>query len=425
LPRLKAKRSTLLAIPLVAAALVVLGVLVQPALKKRLPTDVAAVDSKTSVVTHRRQPGAQTAAGQAAWRDVEALDDPDQQKARVKKWLKTYKGHPRVPDALRLAEALRFAVPRRQIIFTHVEGSPRAHAYGVFLGDDQLLTYGDDDVVKRWNAKTGALAAKRTYRNMEEIRSLVPFGDAGRFVAGHPIYLLVASLRDTYQSRIQARLAARLAVSPDGRRVVAPGVDRVVEYDLETQAELRRYSIAVSATAAAYSPSGERLVVFTGDKGKDSAGNEIYIWNTVDGEQVARERVSGLVRSIAYTQDGKTLFVGTSTGVLAELDAETGRGLGTLQSDELYRKARGMGLTAHRGSVKGLAFSHDYEVLYTVSQGAMEWSCELRLWDMKTRSPLRPPILRPYKLDGIAFSPDGTHFCLATEAGVVEVWSRE
>lgn len=77
------------------------------------------------------------------------------------------------------------------------------------------------------------------------------------------------------------------------------------------------------ATALAFAPSGSHLFVGFGDAGINSARGDNFLacWNLKTSNRVNIEMpASGLVQALAVSTDGKSLAVGTSTGIVLTFD---------------------------------------------------------------------------------------------------------
>lgn len=156
-----------------------------------------------------------------------------------------------------------------------------------------------------------------------------------------------------------------LAISDDGRRVVAPAPDgRSAIFDrsngkLLTHIEVPKPEGAallqisppktwLRLSVARFSPDGGLVA------GVPPGGNEAYLWEAEAGRQTAvMKGHAGLVLAVAFSRDGKLLATASRDGTARLWDVASG---------ELY-----LTLSGHASAVTAVAFDHDTRQVATLS----------------------------------------------------------
>ncbi len=278
--------------------------------------------------------------------------------------------------------------------------------------DGRLIATSGDTTVRIWDSATG-----RELRAFDGGGREAVFSPDGRMIA-------VASLGTKPQiqvldvetgRRYQAFAAGSggalaIAFSPDGRRLAAGGIDKIVRlWDLETGELLRTFEGHASLVpGVVFDPAGRWLATASRDR-------TVKLWNVETGA-VVREltgSASGL-DSIAVSPDGRWLASELNrTSAIMIWDAETGRVHATIRDETPFR---------------GLDFSRDGRWLAA--------GCEdgaVKLFEVATGRPARS-FARSSAATGrttpapadvvsdVAFSPDGTRLAVARLLRTVSVW---
>src|SRR6266540_3343800 len=115
---------------------------------------------------------------------------------------------------------------------------------------------------------------------------------------------------------------------------------------------------------------------------------------------------SGIVYSVAFSPDGKTLASGSGDNTIRLWDVGAGR---------LIRS-----LAGHGGAVRSVAFSPDGKMMASSSEEGNESA--LRLWDVNTGRLIRSFEERNQWVPSVAFSPDGKMIASGSHEQVVKLW---
>jgi WD40 repeat protein len=129
------------------------------------------------------------------------------------------------------------------------------------------------------------------------------------------------------------------------------------------------------------------------------------IWDVASGKrlhQLAGHR--GIVMSVAFSPDKKTLATASIDGTVKLWEVATGR----LQNT----------LTGHKSWVNALAYDSDGDRLFSGSSDGT-----IIVWSAKTGAPLHTLLATDAEVRSLAVSPDGVHLAAGLRYGSVKLWT--
>jgi len=113
---------------------------------------------------------------------------------------------------------------------------------------------------------------------------------------------------------------------------------------------------------------------------------------------------SGIVSSLAFSPDGKTVLIGTEDKAARLWDAASGQPVGQP--------------LPHQGRVLAVAFSPDGRAVLTAGDDKTA-----RLWDAATGQPIGQPLEHEGRVFAVAFSPDGKTVLTGSEDHTSRIWN--
>lgn len=189
---------------------------------------------------------------------------------------------------------------------------------------------------------------------------------------------------------------SKVAISPDGRRVVTGSGDGTAQVWNSASGEAVGDPLQHDSTvsSAAFSPDASRVITGT-------RNGKARVWDAVTGRPVGVPlQHQATVSSVAFSPDGKLVVTASWDRTARVWDASTGRPVGApLQ---------------HQGIVRTAAFSPDGRRIVTASSDS-----SARLWDTPSDQPIRRPLVLERPPTAFAFRFDGSLFAASIKSGHV------
>ena len=133
------------------------------------------------------------------------------------------------------------------------------------------------------------------------------------------------------------------------------------------------------------------------------SGQRLWLRDLVSGELLARPELTGVLRGLAFTPDGRRLVLAEGDASVTQRDANTGA---------LLVLMRG-----HRGAVNAVATSADGTLIASASDDG-----SVRLWESATGEPLAV-FEHGGPVESVTLAPDGETLASAGESGEIRLWS--
>jgi WD40 repeat protein len=206
-----------------------------------------------------------------------------------------------------------------------------------------------------------------------------------------------------------------LQFAPDGRSLTSRGREgKVLVWDPATATERRRlfgqpmpgdhWPRGGVPLPAALSPDGKVLAFATWTGKGQKVDPTVYLRDTTTGEELNSLKPGNVVRSLAFSADGKLLVLGGDNGPISLWDVATGK---------LLRQLKQL-----PGTVQPVALSPDARLLAFGENGRM-----VGLLDVATGKELRRWDLKEGRLpSALLFSPDGKLLASSDDGPTAHVW---
>jgi WD40 repeat protein len=273
-----------------------------------------------------------------------------------------------------------------------------------------LASSGQDNAIRLWDARTGEqlnlLYQTPAGWDFPYFKSLAFSPDGKSLAAAAGCYVALWEVATRRLRWWTVWSADMLRFSPDGKTLLLTSPMRhdqsrlLSVRDASTGRQLRTRSEPQGGTWLSVSPGGDLAVCWTS---KDQTWRLV---ETTGGKEVGRiGKDAGLVRSLAFSPDGKVLAGAVGAFSFRVWEARTGR--------ELHR------FTGRAdGAPVALALSPNNRLLASAGRDRT-----VRLWNVRTGKEVTPPLTGHQALTScLLFTPDGKRLVSGSEDGTMLVW---
>ncbi|BAY23305.1 serine/threonine protein kinase with WD-40 repeats [Calothrix sp. NIES-2100] len=249
--------------------------------------------------------------------------------------------------------------------------------------DGQILASGgDDETIKLWNPKTGALIAT-VNENSDRVQSL--------------------------------------AISPDGQILASASYDKTIKlWNPKTGKLLRTLSGHTNQVRSVFiSPDGKTLASTSYDK-------TIKLWNLKTGKLIRSLKPGKVATALVISPDSKTLFNGNEDATIQSWNISTGKLLRTLTPprpvNPFYDQQRASGVIS-------LAISPDGQTLINGGYDDTHQSLQqtdgknVKVWNVKTGKLIHNFSVGIGSVDAIVISPDSKTFATGGLSHIIQLWN--
>ncbi|KAH7904551.1 WD40-repeat-containing domain protein [Hygrophoropsis aurantiaca] len=190
-----------------------------------------------------------------------------------------------------------------------------------------------------------------------------------------------------------------VAISPDGQLIAASGSKEIVLLEMATGKPNREPLQFSNAWCLAFSPDGARLAAGSGD-------GKVRVFDVVTGETVIGPIKAHItyVTSLVFTVDGQQIITSSKDKSIRIWDAAAGLEVG-------------QPMLGHDGCIWQILLSPDGRHL---ASGSDDWT--VRLWDLSSRLQVGKPLRAQGTFYSVAWAPYGRSIAAGTELGKIHLW---
>jgi RNA polymerase sigma factor (sigma-70 family) len=198
------------------------------------------------------------------------------------------------------------------------------------------------------------------------------------------------------------------AFTPDGRRLIVADHEKVIEWDITAQKEVRRFATGKSNHVHAISRDGSVLAIapfIPVPKGEEA---HIQIWDVASGKLVKRLPADGSVTRIAFSADNKALAVAQHmTHTIHLWDLGSGREIRVIKSQP--------------GHFEALAFSPDGRTLAWARSSGL-WMGTIHVVELPSGEERLTWPAHTGRLKCLAFAPDSQRIVTGSADTTAVIW---